>query len=376
MSQGSQKRIIFCITKSNFGGAQKYVYDIATHFSQKASVEVCVGGSGTLVNKLQEAHISTYTLPSLDRDISIFGDIRAFFHLWRYIRSKEPDVLQLNSSKMVGMGSLVGRLTGCKLIVSTIHGLAFNEKRPWYQKIMIVAAYVATVTLNHKIIAVSSAVATQLKKITPKWLHYKIVVVPNGVNEFPTLDAIKAKKELGIPENVCVIGTIGELHPIKGHRYLIEAFSILHKQYPHTHLCIIGDGELSKETASLVSSYDIQKATTLTGFKNNAQQYLKAFNYFILPSLSEALGFVLLEAAIAHVPVIATSVGGIPEIVEDMKSGILVRSESSQELAHSIEFALHHTQDMNNMADSLYTRVIQNFSTENMLSMTSSVLGL
>jgi glycosyltransferase involved in cell wall biosynthesis len=107
-----------------------------------------------------------------------------------------------------------------------------------------------------------------------------------------------------------------------------------------------------------------------------AFQYMKAFDFFLMPSLSEGLPYVLLEAGIAALPVVATSVGGIPEIVEDMKSGILIQPKKPKEIEHALEFFINHPKTPKEYAKSLNENILKNFSIEQMISHTREVYSL
>src|SRR6185437_2692500 len=113
-----RKKVLYVITKGNFGGAQRYVFDLATHLpKEKFEAVVVCGVGGSLIEKLRDAHIRTITISSLERNASIFSDIAAFFALWKIIRQEKPDILHLNSSKAGGLGVVAGRLSGIKRIL-------------------------------------------------------------------------------------------------------------------------------------------------------------------------------------------------------------------------------------------------------------------
>jgi glycosyltransferase involved in cell wall biosynthesis len=139
-----------------------------------------------------------------------------------------------------------------------------------------------------------------------------------------------------------VIGTIAELHPNKGLPYLINAFTSVVMQYPQTALIIIGDGQDQPALHLLIKEKKLEQSVFLAGYMDHAAEYLKAFNIFVLPSLKEGLPYAILEAGCASLPVVATTVGGIPEIIEDMRSGVLVQPKNIRELSHALSFMIEH----------------------------------
>jgi hypothetical protein len=158
-----RKKILFLITKSNWGGAQRYVFDLATTLDQDIyEPVVALGGNGELLDKLSVAGIRTISLATLQRDISFTKELSFAKELWRTVRIEKPDVFHVNSSKAGGLGCFIGRVAGINRVIFTAHGWAFNEDRPLWQKFIIKKLHWWTVVLSHHTIAVSSAVAAQM----------------------------------------------------------------------------------------------------------------------------------------------------------------------------------------------------------------------
>ena len=151
-----KKKILYLITKSNWGGAQRYVFDLATSLNKEEyDVVVALGGTGRLVDELKNKKVRVIQLKSLERDISIFKEIKSAIELFKIIKSEKPNILHINSSKAGGLGALIGRILGVPKIIFTAHGWAFNEDRPWRQKISIKTLHWLTILLSHTTITVS-----------------------------------------------------------------------------------------------------------------------------------------------------------------------------------------------------------------------------
>ena len=163
MDAPTRKKILFVITKSNWGGAQQYVFTLATHFSKQGNaVTVVLGGTGDtgapvglLAERLKQHGIPTIFLTSFARDISLVHDIRSFFELHKIISSIRPDILHVNSSKAGGIGALAGRIAGVKNVIYTAHGWAHREARNPLSKLLLWFISWVTILLSHKTIAVS-----------------------------------------------------------------------------------------------------------------------------------------------------------------------------------------------------------------------------
>lgn len=361
-------KIIYGITKSNFGGAQRYVFDLARHAKAAGhDVSVLCGGEGLLVERLRAEDIRVIPLPHLKRDISLLDELRSFYFIYRTLLSERPDVFHTNSSKMGGLGNLAAQLAGVSHIIFTGHGWAFNESwRPWWQKSLIRLFAWLTIILSDKTVSVSESAAFQISH----WplLSDKIKVIRNGIDPFSLLPREEARNTLGAGDQDLLVGAVAELHPVKGLDVLLEAWQKLSKQKPEAKLMIIGDGEERENLEEEIQALGISGSVMMKGFVSNASKYLKAFDIFVLPSRSENLPYAVLEAGLAGVPVIATRVGGIPEVVENGASGILVERENTEELFSSILLLSNDEGLRNRLGESLREMVLEQFTADKMAS--------
>lgn len=338
-------KILYVITKSNWGGAQKYVYDMATNMTD-FDVVVALGGSGELKERLEKKGIRTIKINKLGRNINIFGDLYVFFKLISIFRSEKPNIVHLNSSKIGGVGSLAGRLVGVKNIIFTAHGWAFKEDRFFLSKLIIKFLSWLTVLFSHKVIVVSK----YERSITPGNKN-KVHIIYNGVKDKEFLDRDTARERFSnVPTDKKWIGVIAELHKNKGLKYLVKAIP---ENYS---LIIIGEGEEKIKGDNVY----------LMGNIPEAYKYLKAFDVFVLPSIKEGLPYTILEAGLAELPVLSTLVGGIPEIVTK-DSGILVQPKNIGELRKNIPL-LKSEHGVN-----LRKRILENFSFEKMVGQTKKL---
>lgn len=363
--QSPKKKVLLAITKSNWGGAQRYVFDLATHLPKdEFNVVVAHGGNGVMAEKLRAAGIRTIEIPELERDVNTLADISSFKSILRVFRVEKPDVLHLNSSKMGFLGALAGRCAGIPRIVFTAHGWPFNEDRPFLQRTVLRLLAHITVLFAHRTIAVSDAVAYALGQ--------RMTVVRNGVAMGTYMQRSEARAALVPQSNVNEFwfGTIAELHQVKGLSFAIGEFRKHAALYPSARYVIIGEGDERKRLEAQIQASGYADRIHLCGFYADASQYLKAFDAFILPSLSEGLSYSLLEAGAARTPVIATRVGGIPEIIENGKSGVLVPTRDSPALATAMELVQNDAPYRESLASALQTRVTHQFSLEGMVKKT------
>ncbi len=317
MQSLTRKKVLYVITKSNWGGAQRYVYDLATRLAEAgAEVAVAQGGTGEagapggpLAKHLAEAGIRTIPVPSFARDLGFKNDVGAFLELKRIIRTERSDIVHLNSSKAGFLGALAARSLGTRHIIFTAHGWPFAEKRnPLWRAVAWLGSW-ATALLVHTIIVVSRN-DLRLGEHLP-FCKKKMRLIHNGIN----LDAPLGSGAIirrAFPPGAHITGTIGELNRNKNQIALVEAA----RRDPALSIAIVGEGEDRAYLERKIKEYGLESRVKLFGFIPTAD-VLRGFDAFALPSLKEGLPYVLLEAKAAGLPIVLTNrVGGIGEILD------------------------------------------------------------
>jgi len=368
--ESKRRKILYMITKGNFGGAQRYVFDLASNLpSDKFDVVVAFGEGETLAEKLKDRNVRTIGIPSLRRDINLGKEILAFFQIIKIIKDEKPDILHLNSSKIGGLGALAGRITGVKKIIFTGHGWAFNEERGGLSKIIITILHWVTILLCHKTITVSKKLEAQIGKFP--FVKNKIIQIYNGIEEIKFLGKEEARRR--IAPNIKFpfwIGTISELHKNKGLDFMIEAFSKICAEFPNTVFVVIGEGEERENIQKLIKKHNLENRVFLLGFIKNAAQYIKMFDIFSLTSRTEAFPYAPLEAGMARLPVIASWAGGIPEMISNTENGLLVRVGETSELSLSLSRLILDNKLRENLGENLSQTVRKMFSFTKMIENT------
>ena len=317
----------------------------------------------------QKIGVKTIPIKNLVRNIQPSKEINAFLELKKLLDSGKYHLAHLNSSKAGLIGSIAASIhnlnplnTRLRLIY-TAHGFVFNEPLNKIEKTIYKMSEKFSTAVENAIITVSdydkqSAIE---HKICPA---HKMFTIHNGLdfNKYNFLSAEDAKKELNLDENKTYFGTIASFYKTKGHTYLLEAIKIfLETQNREAyHWILIGDGPEQKNIEELIKKYNLEKYITIISPKNNDWKYLKAFDYFILPSVKEGLPYTLLEAGLAKIPVIATQVGGVPEIITDHQTGLLVTPANPLSLANAMK-EITETELVNNFIENNYQNIIDNF---------------
>ncbi len=372
-----KKKILFLSTKSVLGGAQRYIVDLVDYLP-KSEFEMVVagGGRGPLAMRMEERAVPYIELKSLQKNINILRDFVVFFEIMAVIRKVRPDILHLNSSKAAFLGAVAGRLLGVSRIVSSTHGWPFLEDRSRWERSFLKFLTKLGVLFQDKVICVSAfdyTIGIQ-ERIAPK---EKLIPIHNGIDskKHVFLDRTQARDKLfaridAPPKNYFIIGTIAEYTKNKGLYYLIEAAEHIMAVDPRILVVMIGWGEEKDFLEHHIRMRHLEGRVILADYVPEAFTYLKAFDIFILPSLKEGFAYTLLEAALAELPIIATEVGGNPEIVENLKTGLLVRPASPEEIINAVSHLARDAGDRTLFGTEARKKVVRDFSIASMIELT------
>ncbi len=346
-------KILYIITKDDVGGAQKYVADL-TGYMTKADHEASIvaGGKGGI--RLLSNRLMPYFLFVNDW-LAIFETALLFFN-------KKPDIVHLNSSKAGIIGTfgallynLLRKLTGQKpaRVVFTAHGWVFNPSNHLgkLQRKIYILIHRLTAPFQDVIITVSEfdRILALENKITKE---NKLVTIHNGldINQLTFLDRSTARKTLirlsGVPENIFQsndiwVGSIGRLVSEKNYLDFVEAAALVKNS--QVRYFIIGSGEDFNKLTDRIIKLGLQSRFFLITQLSPAANFLKAFDIFLLSSIKEGFPYSLLEAMVAELPVIATRVGGIPEMLAISNKetcGLVMPPREPAELARAINYLI------------------------------------
>jgi glycosyltransferase involved in cell wall biosynthesis len=203
----------------------------------------------------------------------------------------------------------------------------------------------------------------------------RTVTVHEGIDveHVQAAPAVNVHEAFFLPHGAPVVGNVAALVPHKGQRYLVDAAHLVVQQVPDARFVILGEGDLREHLEKQVHDHHLEKHVFLPGFRTDVLGCIKAFDLFVMSSVTEGLGTSLLDAMAAARPIVATTAGGIPEIVEDGVNGLLVPPRDARALADAIVRALKNQTLRKKIGDAGLTRVNDRFTVDRMVAGTAAV---
>ena len=389
-----KRKILFIITQSELGGAMRFIYEFTSRLPrEKFTIMVVTGQEGdtTIINQLHQHGIATGILPQLRRDSSPQQDLKALWALRKLIRGFQPDTLFLNSSKAGFIGSLACRFpyrlknqSGQPVrVIYRIGGWTFNDpwpnwkKRLWFWLEKVSARWKDIIIVNNE----HDFRQAIERKIQPR---QKIILIYNGIDlkklQFLSRDEARLKlfepiaKTAGkIFQAKLVIGTIANFYPTKGITYLLDAISQL-ADYPEVAWILIGTGPEKTNLKLKIENLKLSDRVFMLGQVPDAHRFLSAFDAFVLPSVKEGFPWTLLEAMAAKKAIVATPVGGVPELIKSGHNGLLVPPADPTALAKALEEVITHDHLRQELGIQAHQTVLNNFTTDKMVKAVSELL--
>jgi len=360
--------ILYVITKAERGGAQQHVRDLAISFKREHHIHVAIGEStGWLYEEMRREGIATSHI-ALKRGwnpFSFFGFAR---RLSKLMWQEQPDIVHFHSSHTIIGAWFVKLFFHPAKSVVTLHGLSLladPSSRPSVAKWIYQMYLSVSLRAADKVICVSDADVVIAKKIFPSISFQK---VHNGIGTPTFLSRTEARERLELPQDAFVVGTLGRFAYPKNQSFLLAAFSKW--QNKNAILCLIGNGP---DRDRLILDAKNVGVFDRVVFADGDATHVPAFDLFVLPSQFEGLPYVLLEAALAHIPIIATNVGGVSELITHKKTGLLVRTDDVVGLTNAIDELAAHEQSMRVYADAAFEFVATHFSCTQMCQETEQV---
>ncbi len=370
---GNRIKILHIITNFPVGGAQDNTL-LTCQYLDKEQFEVTIAGNliGDWVDRvISLQNVKVIHLKHLVRHINFLKDFLSFLDIIRVIKKGKFQIVHTHSTKPGVLARIAAYYCKVPLIIHTLHGFSFHDFMSIWKRLFLINIEKMLSVITDKIITVSKLNLAKVVslRIAPR---YKCINIYSGISfkkfDSKTIVIGKLRRELGLDDQIKLIGMVGRLSYQKSPETLINAIPIIVDEFPNTYFVLIGDGELRSYAEKLIEKLNIEEQVTILGFRNDVPSLLMDLDIYVLSSIYEGLGRSLTEAMYCKVPVVATEVEGVPELVKNNETGILVPPLNSVELAYGILFALKNQEKVSAMANSAYQRVLKIFSINKMIN--------
>lgn len=362
MVERKKIRIMQITHDLNYGGLQKLVVDISRNLDKtKYQVSVCtLKEGGPLEKELQKEDIKIIKLPHSNNGV----DYLSFWRLYKIFKEEKPDIIHTHNTQPFIEAGIAALLAGIPVKIHTDHGRQFPDKRRY------MFAEWAFSHFTDQLVAVSENLKDDISKYEGIRAN-KIKVISNGIdgNKYKNkIDKSKKRKELGIDnKHNIILGFVGRLSPEKGLIYLIKAMETLVKEFSNLLLMIAGEGVLLEELKREAIALGIERNIRFLGPRSDINEILGILDVFVLPSLREGLPLVLLEAAAASLPMIATDVGGNKQVVTEGINGFIVKPGDDISLSDAIKKLIMDEDMRKEFGCRSFDFFINNFTVEKMM---------
>jgi len=375
-------KILHIITRLDMGGSAQNTLLTCLRLSRKYETVLISGlsqesqmtdaESEAVDRQIDEARVNglrIIQIPSLVRRISPLNDFRALCDLVRIINAEKPDLVHTHTSKAGILGRMAAAIARVPLIVHTPHGHVFyGHFGPIFSRVFLWVERLFG-ALTDRIVVLTDG---EGRDYTDRKVYAaeKLVRIHSGVDiekfkHFP-VSVIEKKRSLGLAPTGMVVGFIGWLLPIKGPLYLLKAMEDVWRDFEDIDLVFIGKGDLDVDLRTAALKTGANGRVNFLGWRNDVDEIMPLFDIFVLPSLNEGMGRVLVEAMAAGKPIVASNVGGIPDLVQHGHNGLLVPPGDEKSLAISIKQLISNPQKAKLMGQRGRERCRQ-FSLESMV---------
>ncbi len=331
-------------------GISRSIYLIAKNTSAQFNhYAICFGGDG--LSRFEDINLKLVILKKYKH--SSFGLIINFFKLFAFCKKNKIDVIHSHHRYFDLLAFLISKFRTVST-VTTIHSKVINKKLFSYKSDILIAC--SNVIKNHLI---------KNFKINENRVQVMYNFVdPSDFNL--TKSKTKIMNELNIPDNKFIFGYFGRLdYKEKGLDILLESLKILSVKKQNLFLLLIGNGENKSDIKLFINNYNLN--ATVLDARNDIYNFYQVIDVFVLPSRTDPFPLVMLEAGYAKVPLIASNVDGIPELIENGKDGLLFESENVNDLSNKLCELIENKDMGNNLAEELHRKIIKLFITEKII---------
>lgn len=324
----------------------------------------------SFVEHLRRLGFEVLVIP-IRRTIALWNDAVATAMLYRHLRARRFDIVHVQTAKAGMVGRVAARLARVPTVIYTAHAFPFHERlSPWRSRFYAFLERIAA--------RLCDVIVVDSEAVKARGLHFSVAapdhirVIPMGVDmsKFDPqpyrADRSAIRKEFGLRPDALVVGTIARLVPDKGLDCLLHAVSRLAGRYPALQCLIVGEGLLRDELQALATRLGLRERVVFAGYRRDVPRVLSVLELFMLPTLREGFGVVFAEAMSMEVPVVASRIPPITEVVVDGQTGFLADVGSPEAFASAAGALLESDERREQMGRAGRQHVIEQFSQQKM----------
>jgi glycosyltransferase involved in cell wall biosynthesis len=362
--------VVNVVTRLNVGGISRHLEIVSTRMGGYNGVLITgrpEAREGSMLEEIAGRGARIEVAPGLRRRIDPLADLRAFLWLRRWFRRHRPAIVVTHMAKAGALGRLAAVAAGVPIRVHVFHGHVLQGYFDPTRNLAFRLAETFLGLFTTRFVAVSPEIAAAVSALGIG--RDRFDVIPYGLDLGP-LDAGSRgslRAELCIPEGAPTVGIVGRLVPIKDHRMFLAAAAAVGREIGDAHFLVVGDGELRAELEALAAGMEISPRVHFTGWRSDLSDIYAGLDVAVCCSRNEGAPMAIIEACAAGLPVAATRVGGIPDIISNGLNGYLVESGDWSALAAAVRSILSSPERGRAMGARGRDLVLQRFGTERLV---------
>lgn len=338
-------KILRIIARLNIGGPAIHVSLLTARLndSEYQSKLVCgriEADEGDMSYYAHQHGVQPIYLQELSRSLNPMRDLRTLWQLWRLIRREKPDVVHTHTAKAGFVGRWAAKLAGVPVILHTFHGHVFEGYFSPYKTRLFIWLERATSLITDTVLTLTEGLRRELADKYRVARPERITVLPLGLDLQRFANTPRKTGQFrqmwGIPTDAPLIGIAGRFVPVKNHALFLQAAAQLHAQRPDAYFVMLGDGELRADIESQIDALGLRERVIVTGWQRDLATAYADMDVFVISSVNEGTPVTIIEALTAGCPVVATRVGGLPDLLEGGRFGTLVPSGDATALTRAI----------------------------------------
>lgn len=365
-------RVLRVIARLNVGGPALHVSYLARGLAERGYETTLVAGEvgrgeESMEFVAEQANVEVVRLPGLSREISPLRDLVATFRLAALIRRLRPDIVHTHTAKAGAVGRTAALLAGPRrpVVVHTFHGHVLRGYFGWVGSLAFRVIETALARITDSLVAVSPEVRDELValRVAPA---SRFTVVRLGIDLEPRTRSETAPEEIrriyGIADDRFVVGWFGRMTAVKRTDDLLDALAALRERGVDALLLLVGDGDDRERLERLAHGRGLAKACLFAGYQEDVAPWYAACDAVVLTSANEGTPVTIIEALAAGRPVVATNVGGVPDVVEEGVTGFLVHSGDTHALAERLEVLARDEERRRRMGEAGREHVLERYA--------------